>query len=432
MNNYRFETLAVHAGYTPEERTHAQHVPIYLTNAYTFDNTAHAAALFELKEAGNIYTRLQNPTCSALEERIAALEGGVGALAFSSGHAAIFNTILNLAGQGDEIVSSICIYGGAINLLGVTFERLGIKVRFVDPDDLDAWENAVNEHTKLFFTEAIGNPNANVADLSALAEIAHRHGVPLAVDSTFTTPYLLRPMDFGADIVIHSATKFLSGQGNVMAGLVVDSDKFSWMGNPRFPLYSEPDPSYHGVVFGKDYGGAGFITRLRALVMRDVGACLSPFNAFLVLNGLETLALRVRRHCDNALTIAKFLQNHSAVETVHYPGLESDPYHERQQKYCPNGAGSVFTFTLKGGREAGARLIDSVKLIEHVANVGDTRTLIIHPATTTHSQLTDEQLAASGITPGTIRLSVGIEAPEDIIADLEQALAAAGKGGDAK
>lgn len=425
MNNYRFETLAVHAGSAPEGGTHAQHVPIYLTNAYHFDSTAHAASLFELKEAGNIYTRLQNPTCDALEARIAALEGGVGALAFASGHAAIFNTILNLAGQGDEIVSSICIYGGAINMLGVTLARLGIQVKFVDPDDLDAWEAAITDRTKALFTEAIGNPNANVADIAAIAEIAHRHGVPLIVDSTFTTPYLLRPIEFGADIVVHSATKFLSGQGTVMAGLVVDSGKFPWMGNPRFPLFSQPDPSYHGVVFGKDYGDAGFITRLRALIMRDLGACLSPFNAFIVLGGLETLALRMRRHCDNALAVAKYLQKHPAVEAVHYPGLEESPYHALQEKYCPLGAGSVFTFSLKGGRAAGAKVIDSVQLIEHVANVGDTRTLIIHPATTTHSQLTDEQLAASGITPGTIRLSVGIEAVEDILADLEQALAAA-------
>ena len=422
QSSYRFDTLAVHAGYTPEPTTHAQTVPIYLTNAYTFDSTEHAASLFELKEAGNIYSRLQNPTCTALENRIAALDGGVGALSFSSGHAAIFNTIVNLANQGDEIVSSLCIYGGAINMLGVTFARLGIQVRFVDPDDLSAWENAITDKTKALFVEAIGNPNANVADLSALAEIAHRHGIPLIVDSTFTTPYLVRPIEFGADIVIHSATKFLAGQGSVMAGIVVDSGNFSWYGNDKFPLYNDPDPSYHGVVFGKDYGNAGFITRLRALVMRDLGACLSPFNAFLVLNGLETLPLRMRRHCDNALAVAQYLEQNPYVEEVHYPGLESNRYHALQQKYMPKGAGSVFTFSLKGGREAGGKLIDHVKLIYHVANVGDTRTLIIHPATTTHSQLTDEQLKNAGITPGTIRLSVGIEDPEDIIADLDQAI----------
>ena len=423
--NYGFDTLMVHAGTQPDPDTHAVALPIYQTTAYTFDSVDHAARLFELKEAGNIYSRMSDPTVDALERRIAALDGGIGALAMSSGHAVMFNTFLNLAGAGDEIVSSICIYGGAINMMGVTLDRIGIKVRFVDPDDLDAWEAAVNERTKAFFVEGIGNPNANVADIGAIAEIAHRHGIPMVVDSKFTTPYLQRPIEYGADFVIHSATKFLGGHGTAMCGIVTDAGTFDFSGNPRFPLYNEPDVSYHGVVFAKDCGKAGFITRLRTMMLRDLGACCAPLNAFLIMQGIETLSLRMRRISDSALEIARHLKAHPDVAFVNYPGLESSRYYDRVQRYLPKGAGGVFTFGLHGGRERGARLIDSLELIMHVTNVGDARTLISHPASTTHSQLSDEQLAESGIRPETVRLSVGLEDPADLIADLDQAIAAA-------
>ena len=380
--NYGFDTLMVHAGTQPDPDTHAVALPIYQTTAYTFDSVDHAARLFELKEAGNIYSRMSDPTVDALERRIAALDGGIGALAMSS-------------------------------------------VRFVDPDDLDAWEAAVNERTKAFFVEGIGNPNANVADIGAIAEIAHRHGIPMVVDSTFTTPYLQRPIEYGADFVIHSATKFLGGHGTAMCGIVTDAGTFDFSGNPRFPLYNEPDVSYHGVVFAKDCGKAGFITRLRTMMLRDLGACCAPLNAFLIMQGIETLSLRMRRISDSALEIARHLKAHPDVAFVNYPGLESSRYYDRVQRYLPKGAGGVFTFGLHGGRERGARLIDSLELIMHVTNVGDARTLISHPASTTHSQLSDGQLAESGIRPETVRLSVGLEDPADLIADLDQAIAAA-------
>lgn len=418
----KFNTMAIHAGHTPDTDTHSIAAPIYQTTAYAFDSSEHAKQLFELKEAGNIYTRLSNPTCDTLERRVAALEGGVGALAMSSGHAAIFNTILNLASAGDEVVSSICIYGGAINLFGVTFKNLGINFKFVDPDDLDAWENAVTDKTKAFFVETVGNPNANVADIEAIAAIAHKHGIPLIVDSTFTTPFLCRPIEHGADIVIHSATKFLGGHGTAMAGIVVDSGKFKFEGNERFPQYNNPDVSYHGAVFAKDFGNAGFITRLRALILRDIGSCLSPFNAFLILQGIETLPLRMERHCKNALAVAEYLEKSEYVSFVNYPGLKSNKYNALKEKYMPLGCGSVFTFGLDADRETGAKFIDSLKLLKNVANVGDVRSLVIHPATTTHSQLSDEQLKNAGITAQTIRLSIGIEDVDDIIADLDQAI----------
>ena len=422
-----FSTKAVHAGYTPDSDYHCSAVPIYQSNAYVFPTVEYAQGVFNLSVPGNIYTRITNPTVAVLEERVNALEGGVGAVAMASGHAAIFNSILNLAGSGDEIVSSINIYGGAINMMGVTLGNLGIKVHFVDTDDFDAWESAINGKTKALFVEIVGNPNANVADLERLADIAHRHGIPFIADSTFTTPYLIRPIEFGADIIIHSATKFLGGQGNSMAGIVVDSGNFPFSGNDKFPQYNTPDKSYHGINFGTDVGNAGFITRLRALLLRDVGACLSPFNAFMVLQGMETLALRMQRCCENTLAVARYLNNHPQVSFVHYPMLEQDKYYGLAQKYLPRGAGAVFTFGLKGGRAAGAALIDHVRLILHVANVGDTRSLIIHPATTTHSQLSDTQMTESGILPETVRLSIGIEDVEDIIADLNQAIAAAAK-----
>ncbi len=419
-----FDTLMVHAGTEADPVTHAIVQPIIQTTAYTFDSVDHAARLFELKEPGNIYTRLNNPTVDALERRVAALDGGVGALAMASGHAVIFNTMLNLANAGDEIVSSICIYGGAINLLGITLDRIGIKVRFVDPVDLDAWEAAVTDKTRAFFVEAIGNPNANVADIERIAGIAHRHGVPLIVDSTFTTPYLIQPIRFGADYVVHSATKFLGGHGTSMCGIVTDAGTFQFKGNPRFPLYNEPDKSYHGVVFA-DCGPQAFILRLRAMMLRDLGACCAPMNAFLILQGIETLSLRMQKHSENALAVARYLEGHPQVAFVNYPGLESSPYYPLTQKYLPKGAGSVFTFGLKGGRESGAKFINALKLFSHVANVGDVRSLVIHPATTTHSQLSEEQLAESGITSSTVRLSVGIEDVKDLIADLGQAIAAA-------
>ena len=423
--NYGFDTLMVHAGTQPDPETHSVALPIYQTTAYTFDSTEHAARLFELKEPGNIYTRLSNPTVDALERRVAALDGGIGALAFASGHAAMVHTYLNHAGAGDEIVSSICIYGGAINMMGVTLGRIGVKVKFVDPGDLGAWEAAVTDRTKAFFVEAIGNPNANVADIEAIAAIAHRHGVPMIVDSTFTTPYLLRPIDYGADYVVHSATKFLGGHGTAMCGIVTDAGTFDFNGNPRFPLYTEPDVSYHGVVFAKDCGNAGFLSRLRAMMLRDLGGCCAPLSAFLIMQGIETLSLRMRHISESALAIAEHLESHPDVAFVNYPGLKSSPYYPLVRKYLPKGAGGVFTFGLKGGRERGAKLIDSLELILHVTNVGDSRTLISHPASTTHSQLSDEQLAESGITPETVRLSVGLEDPADLIADLDRAIAAA-------
>lgn len=421
MSDYRFDTKVIHSGYEREPATHSVVPPIYATNAYVFDNAENAKKLFSLEEPGNIYSRLGNPTCDVLEKRIADLEGGAGALGFSSGHAAIFNTIINLCSQGDEIVSSANIYGGAINLLGVTLDRLGVKVTFVDPDDLGAWEKAVTPKTKMFFTEVVGNPNANVSDLSAIGEIAHKNGIPFVVDSTFTTPYLCRPIEFGADIVVHSATKYLSGHGSVMAGMVVDSGKFNFKNNPRFPLYNDPDPSYHGLVFA-DLGEAAFITRLRALVTRDLGACLSPFNAYITMLGVETLPIRMDRHCQNALFVAEFLEGQQEVESVSCPMLKSSKYHSLAQKYAPKGTGGVFTFELKGGREAGVKFMDSLKLLKIVANVGDVRSMVIHPATTTHSQLSSEQLRAGGITENTVRISIGLEDKQDIIEDLEQAL----------
>ena len=421
MSNYKFDTKMVHSGYTVEPTTKSVTPPLYLTNAYQFDDSLDAQEQFELKKSGSIYTRLANPTNDILEARIADLDGGVAALSFSSGHAAIFNTMLNLASEGDEIVSSSAIYGGAINMLGVTLKRLGITVKFVNPDDLSAWEAAITDKTRALFFEVVGNPNANVADIEAICQIGHRHGIPVIADSTFTTPYLCRPIEFGADIVIHSATKFLGGHSTVMGGIVVDSGNFQYQGNPRFPLYNEPDPSYHGVVFA-DLGPMAFISRLRALITRDLGACLSPFNAFMLLQGVETLSLRMQRHCENTQKVVDYLVSNDAVSFVHYPTLPDSPYRALAEKYLPKGAGAVFTFGLKGGREAGRTFIDSLQLLKHVANVGDARSLVIHPATTTHSQLTAEQLEAAGISEDTVRLSIGLEDIEDIIADLDQAI----------
>jgi O-acetylhomoserine (thiol)-lyase len=417
-----FDTLMIHAGQSPDSDTLSVAAPIFQTTAYAFKSVEHAKSLFELKEGGNIYTRLQNPTNDVLEKRVAALDGGIGALATASGHSAMLMTFATLCSAGDEIVSSICIYGGAINMMGLSLKKLGIVVHFVDPDDFDAWESAVTPRTKAFFAEGVGNPNANVADIENIAAIAHRHGIPLIIDSTFTTPYLLKPAKWGADLIIHSATKFLGGHGTSMCGIVVDIGSFEWLGNPRFPDFNEPDPGYHGLVYAKEFGRQAFIAKLRVSTMRDYGACASPFNSFMILQGIETLSLRMRKHCDNTLEIARFLKGSPNVDFVNYPALEDDKYYALAQKYLPLGCGGVFTFGLKGGRDTGARFIDSLRLFMNVANVGDVRSLVIHPATTTHSQLSDQQLAASGIAPATIRLSVGLEDVNDLISDLDQAM----------
>ena len=421
-NNFNgFDTKMVHAGYEVDGATKSVAPPIYPSNAYTFDDTQYAADLFSLQKSGNIYTRLQNPSADILEGKITALDGGFAALAFSSGHAAMFNAIVNLCSEGDEFVSSENIYGGAINMFSHSLRRLGITCKFVNPDNLEAWENAISSKTRLFFTELVGNPHANIADIEKIAEIAHKHAIPLMVDSTFNTPYLCKPIEFGADLVVHSATKYLSGHGQVMAGIIVDSGNFNYKNNERFPFFNNPDPSYHGLVFA-DLGKAAFIARLRALIMRDLGSCLSPFNAYLTAMGMQTLSLRMQRHSENALAVAEFLENHPKVEAVNCPMLSSSKYKALADKYLPKGTSGVFTFELKGGREAGAKFMDSLKLLKIVANVGDVRSQVIHPATTTHSQLTSEQLKNAGISENTVRLSIGIESIEDIIADIKQAL----------
>jgi O-acetylhomoserine (thiol)-lyase len=417
---YSFETRMIHAGY-PGDDSRSVVPPLFQTNAYYYNNVEQAQNLFELKEAGNIYTRITNPTNSFFEERINALDGGIGALSFSSGHAAMFNAIVNLACVGDEIVSSRDIYGGAVNMFGVSLDRLGIKVKWVDPDDLSAWEAAVSDKTRLFFTELIGNGNTCISDIEKIAEIAHKNGIPFMVDGTFNTPYLCRPLEHGADFVVHSATKFLSGHGQVMAGVIVDGGRFKFKDNPRFPLYNQPDVSYHGLVFA-DLGASAFILRLRALIMRDLGACLAPFNSFLIMQGVETLSLRMARHCENAIKVAEFLENHPLIESVSYPSLKSSRYYELAQKYTPKGASSVFTFRIRGGKQAAIRFMDSLQLIQNVSNLGDIRTQVVHMATTTHSQMSAEQLSASGIDGGDVRISVGLETVNDLINDLEQAL----------
>jgi O-acetylhomoserine (thiol)-lyase len=417
---YAFETRMIHAGYGGDA-TRAVAPPLFQTNAYYYESVEQAQSLFELKEAGNIYTRITNPTNSFLEERVNALEGGVGALSYSSGHAAIFNSIVCLAQSGDEIVSSRNIYGGAMNLLGISLTRLGIAVKFVDPDDPAAWESAITDKTRLLFTELIGNPHANISDIRTIANIAHKHGVPFMVDGTLNTPYLCKPFEHGADFVVHSATKYLAGHGQVMAGIVVDSGKFNFKDNPRFPLFNRGDVSYHGVVFA-DIGASAFILRLRALTMRDLGSCLAPFNSFLVLQGIETLSLRMERHCANAIRVAQFLEGCEQIEKVNYPSLTSSKYCDSARKYLPHGASGVFTFRLKSGKSAAVKFMNALELIQIVANLGDIRTQVIHPATTTHSQMSDEQLKASEIDGGDVRISVGLENIDDIIGDIEQAL----------
>ena len=423
-NQWGFETLQVHAGQTPDSDFGARALPIYQTTSYVFPSTESAADRFALTELGPIYTRLTNPTQAVVEERLAALEGGAAALLVASGQAAELYAVLNVAQQGDEIVSSPSLYGGTYNLFKSTLAQFGITVRFVeDPDDPESWRALVNDRTRALYGETIPNPKGDLLDLEALADIAHANGVPLIVDNTIGTPYNVRPFDHGADIVVESTTKFLGGHGTSIGGAIIEKGDFDWA-NGKFPLLTEPDASYNGLSFAS-IGPGAFVTRIRAVLLRDTGAAVSPFNAFLLAQGLETLSLRVERHLANAKAAAEFLDRHPSVESVRYSSLVSSPYYELARKYAPKGAGSVFTFEIAGGRPAGQAFIESLELFSHLANIGDVRSLAIHPASTTHSQMDDEELAAAGITPGTVRLSIGIETIDDSIADLDQALAAA-------
>ncbi|ATW28023.1 homocysteine synthase [Candidatus Formimonas warabiya] len=419
---WKFDTLQVHAGQKPDPTTGSRAVPIYQTTSYVFNNAEHAANLFALKEFGNIYTRIMNPTNDVFEQRIAALEGGVGALAVASGSAAITYAILNIAGAGDEIVSASTLYGGTYNLFSVTLPKLGIKTTFVDPDDPENFRAAINEKTKAVFIETIGNPGINLIDIEQVARIAHDSGLPLIIDNTFGTPHLIRPIEFGADIVVHSATKFIGGHGSSIGGVIVDSGKFDWAGSGRFPGLTEPDPSYHGVKYVEALGPLAYIIKARVQLLRDTGAAVSPFNSFLFLQGLETLSLRVEKHVANTKKVAEFLQSHPKVSWVSYPSLEGNKYYALAQKYLPKGAGSIFTFGIKGGVEAGKKFIDSLEIFSLLANVGDAKSLVIHPASTTHSQLSEEELRDAGVTPDMVRLSIGIEDADDLIYDLDQAL----------
>ena len=420
MSKYKFETIQIHAGQErPDPATDARAVPIYATTSYVFKDSAQAAARFNLSEGGNIYTRLQNPTSSVFEERISALEGGAGALATASGSAAITYAVQNIATVGDHIVSSANLYGGTYNLFANTLKEQGLDVSFVDPSDPENFEKAIQENTKLLYAETLGNPNADVIDLRAIADIAHRHGIPLVVDNTFATPFLLRPIEYGADIVVHSATKFIGGHGTVMGGVVVDSGKFDWAQNDKFPGISKPNPSYHGIVFSEACGNLAYIIKLRTTLMRDQGATISPFHSFLLLQGLETLSLRVERHVENALRVVEFLKNHPQVEKVNHPSLASGREKELYDEYFPNGGGSIFTFEIKGDAQKAKKFTESLELFSLLANVADVKSLVIHPASTTHSQLSEEELLAGGIKPNTVRLSIGTEHIDDIIADLE-------------
>lgn len=419
-----FATQALHTGYQPEATTHSRAVPLYQTTSYTFDSSQHASDLFALKAFGNIYTRLMNPTNDVLEKRIASLEGGAAALAVSSGHAAVATTVLTLCQSGDHIVASTDLYGGTVNLFKHSLTRLGITVTFVSPNDIVAWQQAIQPNTKLLFTESLGNPKLDVVDLQALADVAKAHQLPLVVDNTLPTPALLRPIEHGASIVIHSATKFIGGQGLSIGGLIVDSGRFDWAASPRFAEFNAPDPSYHGLKFVDAFGALTFIIRARVLTLRDFGFSASPFNGWTFIHGLETLELRMQQHSKNALAIAEFLSQHPAVSWVSYPGLPKDATSaELLQRYLPHGAGAIVGFGVKGGAVAAQRVVESVKLFSHLANVGDTKSLIIHPASTTHSQLDEPDLLAAGVTPDFVRLSVGIEAVDDLIGDLQQALA---------
>jgi O-acetylhomoserine (thiol)-lyase len=418
-----FNTRSLHAGYDPDPTTHARAVPIYQSTSFTFDDTAHAARLFGLEEFGNIYTRIMNPTTAVFEERVASLEGGIGALAVASGQSAQFLALISLMEPGDEIVSASTLYGGTYTQLDVTFRRFGIKCTFVEPDDPENFRKAITPKTRCLYGETIANPRMNILDIRKVADIAHEHKIPLVIDNTMASPYLCRPIEYGADIVVHSATKFLGGHGTSIGGIIIDSGRFPWT-KGHFPQLTEPSPGYHGIKFTETFGELAYIIKVRVEGLRDLGPCLSPFNSFLFLQGIETLAMRMDRHSRNALAAAEFLEKHSLVTWVKYPGLKSSPYKKLADKYVPNGAGSIVTFGIKGGKEAGRRMIDSVQLFSHLANLGDAKSLIIHPATTTHQQLNDEQQAAAGITPDLVRLSVGIEDLDDILWDLDQALKA--------
>jgi O-acetylhomoserine (thiol)-lyase len=421
--DFGFATRSIHAGQRPDPTTGARAVPIYQTASYVFEDVDSAAAYFNLQEYGNTYSRIMNPTVAAFEERVASLEGGAGAVAFASGlaaQAAVFFTILT---PGDHIVASRALYGGSVTQLNHLSRKLALELTFVDPDDLDAWRAALRPETKLLFGETIGNPGGNVLDLEGVAGVAHGHGCPLVVDSTFATPYLCRPIEHGADIVVHSATKFLGGHGTSIGGVVVDSGAFDWS-NGRFPVVAEPSPAYHGLAFHETFGMYGLLMKLRAESLRDLGAALSPFNAFLFLQGIETLPLRMERHVANAQGVAEFLAARPEVEAVKHPGLATSPYRSLVERYLPRGAGAIFAFDLAGGREQGRRFIEALELWSHLANVGDARSLVIHPASTTHRQLSDEELAGAGIGPGTIRLSVGLEELDDLLWDLDRALRA--------
>jgi len=425
-NKYRFDTIQLHGGQTADPVTGARAVPIYQTTSYVFRDVEHARRLFALEEPGNIYTRIMNPTTDVFEQRMALLEGGIGALAVASGSAAITYAILNLAASGDEIVAASTLYGGTYNWMAYTLPRLGIKTVFVDPDDPDNFRQAISQRTKALYIESIGNPSINIIDIEAVAEIAHQNGLPLIVDNTFATPYLLRPFEYGADIVVHSATKFIGGHGTSIGGVIIDSGKFDWSAHSsKYPGLTEPDPSYHGLCYASDAGPAAYITRARVQLLRDTGAAISPFNAFLLLQGLETLSLRVERHVQNAVEVASWLQTHPRVSWVNYPGLKGNKYYELAHKYLPKGSGSIFTFGIKGGIEAGKRFINSLRLFSHLANVADAKSLVIHPASTTHAQLTEAEQIQAGVTPDMIRLSIGLEDVRDLIEDLQQALESA-------
>lgn len=428
MANYKFETLQVHVGQeSPDPATDARAVPIYATTSYVFKDSATAAGRFGLSEGGNIYTRLMNPTSDVFEKRIAALEGGAAALSTASGSAAISYAIQNIATAGDHIVSSTNLYGGTYNLFSNTLREQGLSVSFVDPSDPENFRKAIRPNTKLLYAETLGNPNSDVIDIEAISAVAHENGIPLIVDNTFATPYLLRPIERGADVVVHSATKFIGGHGTVMGGVVIDSGKFDWAQNDKFPGLSRPNPSYHGVVFTNACGDLAYILKLRTTLMRDQGATISPFNSFLLLQGLETLSLRVERHVENALKVVDFLKNHPQVERVNHPSLAEGKQKELYDRYFPNGAASIFTFEVKGSAEDAKKFTESLKLFSLLANVADVKSLVIHPASTTHSQLSEEELLAAGIKPNTVRLSIGTEHISDIIEDLEQGFAAIAK-----
>lgn len=417
-----FATLAIHAGAQPDPTTGARATPIYQTTSFVFDDVDHAASLFALQTFGNIYTRITNPTNAVLEERVAALEGGTAALAVASGHAAQVNVFQTLLTPGDEIIASKKLYGGSINQLNHAFKSFGWNVVWADPDDIGSFERAVTKNTKVIFVESIANPGGIITDLEAIAAVAKKAGVPFVVDNTLASPYLCNPFKHGADIIVHSATKYLGGHGNSIAGVIVDGGSFNWTASGRYPMLSEPRPEYAGIKIHETFGNFAFAIACRVLGLRDLGAALSPFNAFLILTGIETLPLRMRRHCDNALKVAEYLKNHPKVSWVSYAGLPSDKYHSLAQKYCPKGAGGILTFGLKGGYDAGIHLVSNVQMFSHLANIGDTRSLIIHPASTTHRQLTDEQKIGAGAGPDVVRLSIGLEDVEDIIADLDQAM----------